>query len=68
MNISLDKARLFQNEFLVLASCNSFKYLVGAGNSHRDLSIHIERPPPPSQVVHGRDNLVEAKIRRFAKS
>ena len=43
MNISLDKARLFQNEFLVLASYYSFKYLVGAGNSHGDLSIHIER-------------------------
>ena len=50
MNISLDKARLFQNEFLVLASYYSFKYLVGAGNSHRDLSIHIERPPLPAKL------------------
>ena len=35
---------------------------------HRDPSIHKERPPPPSQVVHAPDNWVEANIGRLAKS
>ena len=62
MNISLDKARLFQNEFLVLASCYSFRYLVGAGNSHRDLSLHIERPPPlPAKLCM--DAIIELRLR-----
>ena len=34
---------------------------------HRDLSMIIARPPPPSQVVHARDDWVEANLGNFAE-
>ena len=55
------------NRIQITLTLNAGKRRLLQDSLHRDLSIHMERPPPPSQFVHAHNNWVEAKLGHFAK-